>query len=101
MPHEHRDRISIRNGMILKLAERGELDQSQLMGYCGLNNVKHKWTVDEMVEKGLIARTEEPWAGDAFARAGTCPVGTALGTIHLCVGLAGLFGVIYLLRAHR
>jgi predicted transcriptional regulator len=59
--HEHRDRIYIRKDIILKLAERGELNQSQLMSYCGLNNVKHKGIVDEMVEKGLIIRTEEPW----------------------------------------
>ncbi len=31
------------------------------MSYCGLNNVKHKGIVDEMVEKGLIVRTEEAW----------------------------------------
>jgi predicted transcriptional regulator len=59
--HEHRDRIYIRKDIILKLAERGELNQSQLMSYCGLNNVKHRGIVDEMVEKGLIVRTEEPW----------------------------------------
>ena len=31
------------------------------MSYCGLNNVKHKGIVDELVEKGLIVRIEEPW----------------------------------------
>ncbi len=31
------------------------------MSYCGLNNVKHKVLLDEMVEKGLILRMEEPW----------------------------------------
>jgi predicted transcriptional regulator len=59
--HEHRDRIYIRKDIILKLAEHGELNQSQLMSSCGLNNVKHKGIIDEMVEKGLIVRTEEPW----------------------------------------
>jgi len=59
--HEHRDRIYIRKDIILKLAEHGELNQSRLMSYCGLNNVKHKGIVDEMVEKGLILRTEETW----------------------------------------
>jgi predicted transcriptional regulator len=59
--HEHRDRIYIRKDIILKLAEHGELNQSRLMSYCGLNNVKHKGVVDELVEKGLIVRTEEAW----------------------------------------
>lgn len=31
------------------------------MSYCGLNNVKHKGIVDELVEKGLIERKEVPW----------------------------------------
>jgi predicted transcriptional regulator len=59
--HEHRDRIYMRKDIILKLAEHGELNQSRLMSYCGLNNIKHKEIVDELVEKGLIIRTEEPW----------------------------------------
>jgi predicted transcriptional regulator len=59
--HEHRERIYIRKDIILKLAEHGELNQSKLMSYCGLNNVKHKVIVDEMVERGLIVRVEEAW----------------------------------------
>jgi predicted transcriptional regulator len=51
----------MRKDIILKLAEHGELNQSRLMSYCGLNNVKHREIVDELVEKGLIIRTEEPW----------------------------------------
>ena len=31
------------------------------MSYSGLNNVKHKPIIDELVEKGLIIRFEEPW----------------------------------------
>ncbi len=61
MVHEHRERIYIRKDIILKLAEHGELNQSQLMSYCGLNNVKHKPILDELVERGLIAKSEEPW----------------------------------------
>ncbi len=46
----------------MKLAQHGELNQSRLMSYCGLNNVKHKVLLDEMVAKGLIVRiVEEPW----------------------------------------
>ena len=61
MVHEHRERIYIRKDIILKLAEHGPLNQSRLMSYCGLNNVKHKVILDEMVERGLIVRVEEPW----------------------------------------
>jgi len=43
------------------LYEHGELNQSKLMSYCGLNNVKHKSILDDMVKKGMIIRTEEPW----------------------------------------
>jgi predicted transcriptional regulator len=59
--HAHRERIYIRKDIILKLSDYGELNQSQLMSYCGLNNVKHKSIIDELVEKGLIIRFEEPW----------------------------------------
>jgi predicted transcriptional regulator len=47
----------------LILNDYGELNQSQLMSYSGLNNVKHKPIIDELVEKGLIIRFEEPWGG--------------------------------------
>jgi predicted transcriptional regulator len=45
----------------LKLYENGELNQSKLMSYCGLNNVKHKEIVDDMLQKELIIKTEEAW----------------------------------------
>ena len=61
MVHEHRERIYLRKDILLKLAEHGELNQSRLMSYCGLNNVKHKVLLDEMVRMGLILRMEEPW----------------------------------------
>jgi predicted transcriptional regulator len=59
--HAHRDRIYIRKDILLNLEEFGELNQSQLMSYCGLNNVQQKPIIDELVEKGLIIRFEEPW----------------------------------------
>jgi predicted transcriptional regulator len=31
------------------------------MSYCGLNNVKHKEIVDDMLQKELIIKTEEAW----------------------------------------
>jgi predicted transcriptional regulator len=51
----------MRKDILLKLNEYGELNQTQLMSYCGLNNVKHKPIIDELVEKGMIVRFEEPW----------------------------------------
>ena len=42
---------------MFKLYEYGELNQSKLMSYCGLNNVKHKEIIDDLVEKDLIVRT--------------------------------------------
>ena len=61
MVHEYRDRIYIRKDVLLKLYEYGELNQSKLMSYCGLNNVKHKEILDDMVIKGMINRIEEAW----------------------------------------
>lgn len=61
MVHGYRDRIYIRKDILLKLYEHGELNQSKLMTICGLNNVKHKEILDDMVGKNLIARAEEPW----------------------------------------
>jgi predicted transcriptional regulator len=68
MVHEYRDRVYIRKDIILKLSEYGELNQSKLMSYCGLNNVKHKTILDDMVEKELIARFEEPWGNKTIIK---------------------------------
>ena len=68
MVHEYRDRVYIRKDIILKLSEYGELNQSKLMSYCGLNNVKHKTILDEMTEKGLIAGFEEPWGNKTIIK---------------------------------
>jgi predicted transcriptional regulator len=59
--HEYRDRIFIRKDILLKLCEYGEINQSKLMSYCGLNNVKHKEILDDMVKKELINRMEQNW----------------------------------------
>ena len=78
MAHEHRDRIYIRKDIILKLSEHGELNQSRLMSYCGLNNVKHRGIVDELVEKGLIERTEESWGAKKIIKYRVSEKGRAL-----------------------
>ena len=59
--HEYRDRIYIRKDIMLKLFEYGELNQSKLISYCGLNNAKHKAIINDMVDKGLVTRAEESW----------------------------------------
>lgn len=53
---------------MLKLYEYGELNQSKLMSYCGLNNVKHKVIIDDLVEKELIARIEQPWGNKTIIK---------------------------------
>jgi predicted transcriptional regulator len=66
--HEYRDRVYIRKDIILKLSEYGELNQTKLMSYCGLNNVKHKEIIDDMVGKGLMTRFEEPWGNKTIIK---------------------------------
>ena len=66
--HEYRDRIYIRKDIMLKLSEYGELNQSKLMSYCGLNNVKHKEILDDMVKKELIVRFEEAWGNKTIIK---------------------------------
>ena len=43
----------------MALYEYGELNQSHLMRICGLNNVKHKEILDDLVEKEFLERREE------------------------------------------
>ena len=59
MVHEYRDRIYMRKDILLKLYDYDELNQSKLMSYCGLNNVKHREIIEEMVKKEIIIRAEE------------------------------------------
>jgi predicted transcriptional regulator len=68
MVHEYRDRVYIRKDVILKLSEYGELNQTKLMSYCGLNNVKHRAIINDMVDKGLIVRFEEPWGNKTIIK---------------------------------
>jgi predicted transcriptional regulator len=54
----YRDRIYIVEDIILKLAEYGELNQTALISFCGLNLKKHKVILDEMESNNLITRKE-------------------------------------------
>ena len=68
LSHEYRDRIYIRKDIILKLAEHGEMNQTSLLSYCGLNLMKHKDILDSLEKKGFIKRTEMPWGNKKMIR---------------------------------
>ena len=55
----HRDRIFIIKDVILKLSEYGELNHTNLLAFCGLNPVKHRDVLEEMLEREIISRREE------------------------------------------
>lgn len=57
-PSAYRDRIYIVKDIILKLVEYGELNQTALVSFCGLNLKKHKLILDELEENGLVNRSE-------------------------------------------
>lgn len=54
----YRDRIYIVKDVIIKLVEYGELTQTSLVSYCGLNLKKHKGIIDELESNDLISRHE-------------------------------------------
>jgi predicted transcriptional regulator len=58
----------MRKDILLKLYEYSELNQSKLMSYCGLNNVKHKEILDDMVKKGMINKIEEAWGNKTIIK---------------------------------
>jgi predicted transcriptional regulator len=54
----YRDRIYIVKDIILKLVERGELNQTALLSFCGLNLKKHKPILDDLESNDMISRSE-------------------------------------------
>ena len=54
----YRDRIYIVEDIILKLVEYGELNQTALISFCGLNLKKHKSIIDELELNELISKSE-------------------------------------------
>jgi len=52
----------------LKLYEYGEMNQSRLMSICGLNNVKHREILDDMVEKQMLERRDEAWGNKTIIK---------------------------------
>jgi len=59
----------------LILSEYGELNQTKLLSYCGLNIVKHKQILDSMEKKGLIERKIEPWGKKSIIKYKVSPKG--------------------------
>jgi predicted transcriptional regulator len=57
-PSSYRDRIYIVKDVILKLVEYGELNQTALVSFCGLNLKKHKSILEDIEDNGLIERRE-------------------------------------------
>jgi len=55
---EYRDKTYIRKDVILKLVQYGTLNQTALLSYCGLNLQKHRRILEELEQRGLIAREE-------------------------------------------
>jgi len=57
-PNSYRDRIYIVKDVILKLVEYGELNQTALVSFCGLNLKKHKSILEDIEYNELIERRE-------------------------------------------
>ena len=57
-PTSYRDRIYIIQDIILKLVEYGELNQTALISFSGLNLKKHRCILDELEVNGLIQKSE-------------------------------------------
>lgn len=54
----YRDRIYIIKDIILLLVQYGEMNQTALVSFCGLNLKKHKPILDELESNGMIASIE-------------------------------------------
>ena len=57
-PRKYRDRIYIVKDIILTLAEYGQLNQTALFSFCGLNISKHKGILDNLEQTKMIQRIE-------------------------------------------
>ncbi len=57
----YRDRVYIIQDIILKLAEHGELNQTALISFSGLNLKKHRCILDELEVNGLICKSKSPF----------------------------------------
>lgn len=55
---KYRDRIYIIKDIILTLSEYGQLNQTALISFCGLNLKKHRFILDELEANQMIERIE-------------------------------------------
>jgi predicted transcriptional regulator len=55
----YRDRIYIIKDIILMLVQYGELNQTALVSFCGLNLKKHKPILDELESNNLIISSKK------------------------------------------
>jgi len=55
---KYRDRIYIVKDIILTLSEYGQLNQTSLFSFCGLNITKHKEILENLEQNEIIQRTE-------------------------------------------
>ena len=55
---KYRDKVYIIKDIIFTLTEHGEINQTSLYSYCGLNLTKHKYILDELEEKGLLEKNQ-------------------------------------------
>jgi predicted transcriptional regulator len=56
---KYRDRIYIIKDIILTLSEYGQLNQTALFSFCGLNISKHKQILDNLEKNEIIHRVEK------------------------------------------
>jgi predicted transcriptional regulator len=57
----YRDRIYMIKDIILMLVQYGELNQTALVSFCGLNLKKHKPILHELESHNLIKSEEKPF----------------------------------------
>ena len=56
---KYRDKVYIIKDIIFTLTEHGEVNQTTLFSYCGLNLTKHKHILDELEEKELLEKYQK------------------------------------------
>lgn len=55
---KYRDRVYIVKDIILTLSEYGQLNQTALFSFCGLNISKHKQILDNLEQNEMIKKTK-------------------------------------------
>jgi predicted transcriptional regulator len=55
----YRDRVYIIKDIILTLGEYGELNQTSLLSYCGLNLTKHRSILEDLESHKMISKEEK------------------------------------------